>query len=198
MTTRTQPQLVLASSSPFRLRLLKQLQLSFTVCSPEIDEVARQGEQPVELVRRLAISKARAITNRYPEALIIGSDQVAVHDGGKIVGKPKDHADAIAQLREASGKHITLYTGLCLLDAKTGKFQVDEIPFAVHFRVLSDQIIERYLLKEQPYGCSGSLKADGLGIALLQRLDGTDPNALIGLPLIRLVEMLEWAGVSVI
>ncbi len=191
------PFLVLASSSPFRQRLLKQLRLPFASCSPDIDETAKPGERAVELVQRLAIAKAGAVTDRYPEALIIGSDQVAVHDNGKIVGKPHDYADAVAQLRGASGKSTTLYTGLCLLNAKTGSFQVDVIPFIVHFRTLNDQIIERYLQKEQPYGCSGSLKADALGIALLQRLEGDDPNALIGLPLIRLVEMLDQAGVSV-
>jgi len=198
MTMSTPLQLVLASSSPFRQDLLKRLQLPFHVCSPEIDETAKPGEQAVELVQRLSITKAKAVANRYPGALIIGSDQVAEHKDGKLVGKPRDHADAVSQLREASGNRITLHTGLCLLNTITDQFQIDVVPFTVHFRVLSDQTIDRYLRKEQPYGCSGSLKADALGIALLQRLEGSDPNALTGLPLIRLVEMLDWAGVSVV
>ncbi len=194
MNASTQPQLVLASSSPYRQRLLKQLGLTFAVCSPDIDETAKSDELPADLVRRLSIAKARAVSERYPEAFIIGSDQVAVHDAGTIVGKPRDHADAVLQLRNASGKRITLHTGLCLLNTSSEDFEVDVIPFTVHFRSLSEQTIERYLQKERPYSCSGSLKADALGIALLQSLEGTDPNALIGLPLIRLVDMLNNAG----
>jgi septum formation protein len=189
--------LVLASSSPYRQKLLQQLQLQFEAFSPDIDESPLPGESPVDLVERLAIAKARAVADSCPECLVIGSDQVAVHDD-EIVGKPRDHADAVRQLRYASGKTITLYTGLALVNSKTNAVQSDVVPFTIHFRQLTDEQIENYLKKDQPYSCAGSVKSESLGVALFDRFEGDDPNALIGLPLIRLVRMLENEGVFVI
>lgn len=189
--------LVLASSSPFRRELLERLQIPFEVVAPELDETPYPDEPPHEMVRRLAIAKAQAIAPRRPDALIIGSDQVAVYDG-RIVGKPHGHDRAVQQLRSASGRKVVLYTGLALVNAKTARVQCEVIPFSVQFRALTDAQIESYLRKEQPYGCAGSVRSEGLGIALLERFEGDDPNTLIGLPLIRLVRMLENEGVSVI
>ncbi len=189
--------LVLASSSPYRRELLERLRLPFEVRAPEVDETPRPGESAVELVARLAEAKARAGAAGLEAALVIGSDQVAVHDG-EIVGKPRDHEHAVAQLRRASGRRVTLYTGLALLDTDSGRLQKEVVPYHVVFRPLSDAQIEDYLRKEQPYRCAGSVRAEGLGIALLERFEGDDPNALIGLPLIRLVRMLEREGVRVI
>lgn len=189
--------LVLASSSPFRRALLARLGIPFETLSPAVDETPQAGEAPATLVERLAIAKARAGAARHPGALVIGSDQVAVH-GDAIVGKPRDHADAVRQLRAASGSRVLLHTGLALLDGASGRLQHEVVPFAVHFRALTDAQIERYLRKEQPYDCAGSVKSEGLGIALIERFEGDDPNALIGLPLIRLVRMLENEGVEVI
>ena len=189
--------LVLASSSPYRRELLERLQIPFDVVSPEINETPHAGETPQVLVERLAIEKAKAVAQGLSNTLVIGSDQVAVH-GNRIVGKPHTHEKAIAQLREASGKTITLYTGLALLNADTGKIQSEVVPYRVVFRELSEETIESYLIKEQPYKCAGSVKSEGLGIALLERFEGEDPNTLIGLPLIRLVRMLEQEGLRVI
>lgn len=184
------PALILASSSPFRRELLARLRVPFESISPEIDETPAPGESPAELVQRLAIAKARAAAGRYPNALIIGSDQVAVYDG-TIVSKPADHAEAVKQLRAAAGRKVMLYTGLALLNAQSGNLQVEVVPYGITFRKLTDAQIENYLRKEEPYNCAGSVKSEGLGIALLERFEGDDPNALIGLPLIRLVRMLE-------
>ena len=189
--------LVLASSSPYRQKLLQQLQLQFDALSPDIDESPLPGESPVDLVKRLAIAKARAIADTCSDCLVIGSDQVAVHDD-EIVGKPKDHADAVRQLQYASGKTITLYTGLALINSKTNAVQSEVIPFTIHFRQLTEEQIENYLSKDQPYNCAGSVKSESLGVALFDRFEGDDPNALIGLPLIRLVRMLENEGISII
>jgi len=191
------PALVLASSSPYRRQLLSQLGLSFKVHHPDIDESTIPGETARELVSRLATQKALAISADAQGGLIIGSDQVAVQ-GDKIEGKPRDRQDAIRQLSEASGREITLQTGLALLNSTSGRVQVDVIPYKVRFRKLTLPQIEAYLDVEVPFGCCGSLRADGLGIALLESLTGDDPSALIGLPLIRLVEMLESEGVRVI
>lgn len=190
-------QLVLASSSPFRRELLSRLKLPFDVIAPDVDETPQPGEPPQTLVERLAVAKARAVIAHAPNALIIGSDQVAVYDGA-IVGKPHTHANAVRQLRAAAGKTVMLYTGLALINAASGRMQSEVVPFGVTFRPLTDAQIEDYLRKEQPYGCAGSVRSEGLGIALLDRFDGNDPNALIGLPLIRLVRMLENEGVSVL
>ncbi len=190
----TTTNLVLASSSPFRKELLARLGLPFITHSPDINESALENETPQALVERLAISKAQAVKIDYPEALIIGSDQVAVLDE-KIIGKPRDHDDAISQLEAASGRTVNLYTGLCLYNAAKGTIQHCVEPFTVQFRHLSRPQIERYLEKDQPYGCAGSLKSESLGIALLSSLQGNDPNALIGLPLIQLTSMLIKEGV---
>ncbi|MFA7619887.1 MAG: Maf family nucleotide pyrophosphatase [Thiohalomonadaceae bacterium] len=191
------PALVLGSTSPYRRELLARLGLAFEVDAPDVDEHALPGEAPDALVRRLAEAKARAVAARHPGALVIGSDQVAVLDG-VILGKPGDHARAMQQLRAASGKTVLFQTGLCLFDDRNGSAQVDVVPFRVVFRTLSDAQIENYLRRERPYNCAGSFKSEGLGISLFQRLEGDDPNALIGLPLIRLVDMLAEAGVHLL
>ncbi len=185
--------LVLGSTSPFRRQLLERLGVPFTVASPEVDESALPGESPEALVARLAELKARAVAARHPGALVIGSDQVAVN-GGEILGKPGGHERATAQLQAASGKRVTFLTGLCLLNGETGRAQVEVVPFHVHFRALTQAQIDSYLRREEPYNCAGSFKSEGLGIALFERLEGDDPSALIGLPLIRLVKMLENEG----
>jgi septum formation protein len=194
---RSPVKIILASSSPYRRALLARLCLPFEALSPEVDETPRPGETPPVLVERLAIEKARKVANGHPDALVIGSDQAAVYNGS-IVGKPQDHERAVAQLRMASGRAVTLYTGLALVNAATGALQSEVVPYRVTFRRLSDAQIENYLRKEQPYACAGSVKSEGLGIALLEKFDGDDPNALIGLPLIRLVRMLENEGVQIV
>ena len=191
--TSTPAPLILASTSPYRRALLERLGLSFSTAAPDVDERPHPGESPSELVRRLAEAKARAVALNHPDALIIGSDQVACLDDA-ILGKPGDHSTAIAQLERASGRSVLFQTGLCVLDARSGQAQTLVEPFWVHFRVLSRARIEGYLERERPYDCAGSFKSEGLGIALFERLEGDDPNALIGLPLIRLIPLLEAAG----
>jgi septum formation protein len=190
-------QLVLASTSPYRQSLLKRLGLPFVTASPAVDETPHPEETPEQLVQRLAEAKARAVAERFPEALVIGSDQVAVLEG-RILGKPGNHTAALAQLRAASGKLVTFLTGLCLLNAIDGQAQVEAVPFTVQFRQLTESQLEAYLHRETPYDCAGSFKSEGLGIALFERLNGDDPNALIGLPLIRLIAMLGQEGVDVL
>ncbi|WP_303905835.1 Maf family protein [Thiohalomonas denitrificans] len=186
--------LILASTSPFRRELLNKLGLPFDTDSPEVDETRRDGESPEALVARLAEAKARAVASRHPDALIIGSDQVAVNDG-RILGKPGSRERAIEQLRACSGKTVIFQTGLCLYDARNDRALVEVVPFSVVFRKLSDSQIKRYIDREQPLNCAGSFKSEGLGITLFERLEGDDPNTLIGLPLIRLVRMLERVGI---
>ena len=188
------PRLVLASTSPYRRALLERLGIPFTAAAPEVDEASRPGESPQALVLRLAEAKARAVARHYPEALVIGSDQVACLDDS-VLGKPGDRATAIAQLSRAAGRPVLFLTGLCLLDARSGQAQTLVEPFRVHFRDLTPAQIEGYVDREHPFDCAGSFKSEGLGITLFQRLEGDDPNALIGLPLIRLVALLESAGV---
>jgi len=187
--------LVLASTSPFRRALLERLGLFFTTAAPEVDETRRPEEPPQVLVLRLAESKARAVAPVHPGALIIGSDQVACIDG-QVIGKPGGRDAAIAQLQRASGKTLVFHTGLCLLNSATGRAQTLVEPFQVHFRPLTLERINGYLDREQPYNCAGSFKSEGLGIALFERLEGEDPSALIGLPLIRLVTLLESEGLD--
>jgi len=187
--------LVLASTSPFRRALLERLGLPFTTAAPEVDETRRPEEPPQVLVLRLAESKARAVAPEHPGALIIGSDQVACIDG-QVIGKPGGRDAAIAQLQRASGKTLVFHTGLCLLNSATGRAQTLVEPFQVHFRPLTLERINGYLDREQPYNCAGSFKSEGLGIALFERLEGEDPSALIGLPLIRLVTLLESEGLD--
>lgn len=190
-------QLILGSSSPFRKAILDKLNIPYETASPDIDETPDDMEQPSDYVARLAQEKARALQNKYPDALIIGSDQAAVINGA-IIGKPGNHAAAVKQLQDASGQTVTFYTGLCLLNAKTGQAQLETVPFHVHFRHLTDQMIDNYLQLEQPYNCAGSFKSESAGIALFDRLEGDDPNTLIGMPLIRLIRMLENEGLRVI
>ena len=188
--------LILGSTSPFRKELLNKLGLGFSVDAPDIDESMHTGEYPEEFVQRLALEKAKAVAARHNDALVIGSDQVACI-GNSILGKPGNRDKAIAQLTEASGQRVSFYTGLCLLNSANGNFQLVCEPFHVHFRNLSRSQIERYLDTEEPYNCAGSFKSEGLGISLFEKLEGDDPNSLIGLPLIRLITMLEREGISV-
>jgi septum formation protein len=194
MNTPTSPlPIVLASTSPFRRELLSRLALAFECTAPDIDESRRPHESPLELVRRLSEAKARAGAPDC-QALVIGSDQVATI-GDDVLGKPGTHERAAAQLRHLSGRSVTFLTGLCLLNTATDESQVDVIPFLVDFRILSEEQIERYLRHDQPYNCAGSFKSEGLGITLFKRMEGDDPTALVGLPLIRLTDMLKKAGV---
>jgi len=188
--------LILGSTSPFRKELLNKLGLSFISDAPDIDESMGSNELPEGFVQRLALEKAQAVADRHPDTLIIGSDQVACIENN-ILGKPGNRERAIEQLTQASGQRVIFYTGLCLLNSGSGKSQVVCEPFHVYFRELSQLQIERYLDAEQPYNCAGSFKSEGLGISLFERLEGDDPNTLIGLPLIRLIAMLEHEGVSV-
>jgi MAF protein len=190
-------QLILGSSSPFRAELLEKLNLTFTQVSPDIDETPAAGETPTQLVKRLASSKALEIAKTHPEALIIGSDQVAVIDND-ILGKPGNHQNAMAQLKRASGQDVTFLTGLALYNAKNQHMQSAVEPFTVHFRKLSESQIDFYLKKEQPYQCAGSFKSEGFGISLFSKLVGDDPNTLIGLPLIRLIDMLNHEHIDVL
>ncbi len=188
--------LVLASSSPYRRELLSRLRLPFTWSAPQIDESRHAGEEAEALVRRLSLEKAQALSASHPQHLIIGSDQVAVL-GTQILGKPHTLERAREQLLTASGNSVTFLTGLTLLDSATGQQQTDCVPFTVHFRTLSDAQIMRYLTAEQPFDCAGSFKAEGLGISLFRSTEGSDSNSLIGLPLIRLVDMLQASGISI-
>jgi MAF protein len=188
--------LLLASSSRYRRDLLERLQLPFIWASPDIDESIRPGEPAAMLVARLAETKARALAATHPGHLIIGSDQVACLDGA-ILGKPGDLTNARRQLRAASGRAVRFLTGLCLLNSDSGRCQVMVEPFDVIFRPLSDEQIDRYLQREQPFDCAGSFKSEGLGIALFEALHGRDPNALIGLPLIALIDLLRAEGIEV-
>jgi septum formation protein len=189
--------LVLASTSVYRSQLLSTLQIPFQTAAPDVDETPLPGEGAEQTSWRLAQTKARVVAKRFPDALIIGSDQVALLDGQQI-GKPLNHDNAVLQLSAMRGKTVTFYTALSLLNAATGEMQTEVAITKVSFRNLSDDEIERYLKKEQPYHCAGSAKAEGLGIALISRIQGDDPNSLIGLPLILLVSMLEKQGVRVL
>lgn len=195
------PSLILASSSVYRQQLLAKLQLPFTSHSPDIDETALPDEHPEALVLRLAEQKARALSHHYPRSLIIGSDQVCVNpvavNQSKILGKPHTLANARAQLLAASGQRITFYTGLAVYDV--AKLQMRSLvePFSVVFRTLSEAQVDRYLEREPALDCAGAFKCEGLGISLFERMEGRDPNALVGLPLIALVDLLAECGVQV-
>jgi len=190
-------QIVLASSSPFRKELLQRLQLEFEATSPNIDETVQTDEPSPDLVMRLAVSKAYAVAVKYPNAIIIGSDQVAVCEE-QILGKPGNIENATEQLKFVSGKLVTFYTGLCVLDANNKELQRDYVKFFVEFRQLTDEMIANYLTKEPAFNCAGSFKSEALGVALTLRMSGKDPTALVGLPLIRLTQMLEKAGIKII
>lgn len=191
------PQLILASSSAYRRALLERLGLSFEVAAPSIDETPLPRETPERTALRLAESKARAAGISRPRALIIGSDQVAVLNGSTL-GKPGTHVAAVEQLRRMRGRKVTFHTALCLLDTSSGDIQVQNVPTTVVLRKLTDAQIDRYLTRERPYDCAGSARIEGLGIALVERIDSSDPSALIGLPLIALTTMLKNRGVEVI
>ncbi len=189
--------LILASTSPARKLLLERLGLVFQVAPSNVDEAPLPEESPVAMVERLARAKAEAVAQAHPGSLIISADQVGVINGA-ILGKPRDHADAVRQLRLASGKIVTFLTALCLLNGTTKNSQLETVPYSVTFRTLTDEQIENYLRLEQPYQCALSFKSEGLGVALCEKYSGDDPAALIGLPLIRLVRMLEREGVYLI
>ena len=188
-------QLILASTSRYRKTLLEKLGLPFECAAPEVDESPLPGESAEALVTRLAYAKANAIAHRRDQGLIIGSDQVCVCDG-QILGKPGTVEKAVAQLMAARGRSITFYTGLCVLDAASGKAEQLVEPFTVHFRTLDETAIRRYVAAEMPLDCAGSFKCEGMGIMLFKGLEGRDPNALIGLPLIGLIELLERHGLA--
>ncbi|NCH83392.1 Maf family protein [Cronobacter malonaticus] len=187
--------IVLASTSPFRRSLLEKLGLPFETAAPETDETPYADETAQQLVLRLALQKAQALREKYPLHLIIGSDQVCVLNN-TITGKPHTFENGVKQLQQASGNVVTFCTGLALYNSKTGAYQCDCEAFNVYFRTLSDSEIENYLHRETPWQCAGSFKSEGLGITLFDRLDGRDPNTLVGLPLIRLCEMLRNEGVD--
>ena len=189
--------LVLGSTSPFRKALLERLHIDFVCDSPDIDETPLPNEPVEEMVIRLAIVKAQAISQRHPESLIIGSDQSAVLNGKKL-SKPGNFENAFKQLTRASGQKITFQTGLCLLNSATGNIQSVCVPYTVVFKTLTPTMIKNYLHKEEPYNCAGSFKSEALGIALFERFEGSDPNALIGLPLIELVNFLDNEGLSIL
>jgi septum formation protein len=190
-------QIVLASTSRYRRELLARLGLPFEVAAPEVDETPLPDEAPRETSRRLAEAKAKAVAQRFPGATVIGSDQVAVLDGMPL-GKPGNHDNAVRQLRAMRGKEVVFYTALCLCQAASARAETRVVPYYVRFRDYSDAQIERYLEREQPYDCAGSARCEGLGIVLIAEMRGEDPNALIGLPLIALTEMLAGLGVSVL
>lgn len=190
------PNLLLASSSHYRRALLSRLHLPFIWQTPNIDETPQPDEAPHALVQRLACQKAQALASKYPNHLIIGSDQVAVLDQ-KILGKPLTLEGAKQQLQSASGQCVQFFTGLVLLNPKTQRLQSACVTFDVQFRSLTEAQIARYLAKEQPYDCAGSFKAEGLGVSLFQRTSGEDSTSLIGLPLIKLVDMLLAEGVEI-
>lgn len=189
------PKLVLASSSPYRRELLARLCIPFEVVSPAVDETPLANEMAPATALRLAQLKARKVAENFPDALIIGSDQVALLDNQQ-VGKPHTFDNAKKQLRAASGRSMLFHTALCLYNSRSGNMQTRVVPITIQFRTLSDEVIERYLNIEQPYNCAGSAKVEGLGITLIARFEGEDPNALIGLPLIALVDMLHQEGVA--
>lgn len=191
--------LVLASSSPYRRSLLERLQLDFICASPNIDETPQPDESPRALAQRLSLEKAKALSKTHPNALIIGSDQVAAiesDNGVHLLGKPGDHTTATHQLQQSSGRNVHFYTGLCLFDSHTQEQQISCVPCTVEFRSLSNTDIEAYLQREIPYDCAGSFKCEGLGISLFKALHTSDPNSLIGLPLIELCRMLREAGLD--
>lgn len=190
-------QLILASTSPFRKSLLEKLNIPFQTDKPLVDETALASESPTELVARLAQAKAQAVADRHDNAIVIGSDQVAVFND-EILGKPHTHENAVAQLQKFSGQTVTFLTGLSVIDTQSSKIDTKVEPFEVVFKTLSLDEINNYLHAEQPYNCAGSFKSEALGICLFEKLNGDDPNSLIGLPLIQLVDSLNKIGFSVL
>lgn len=197
MSRQSTPQIILASSSPYRQALLRRLGVYFDAISPKIDEKPLKNEQPDQLALRLALEKATKIADLYPNSLIIGSDQVALL-GEQIVGKPGSHEKAVKQLKQASGQKMKFLTSVCLFNSGNRQHQLEIVPYTVYFRDLDDDTIEHYLKKEQPYNCAGAFKSESLGIALIEKMEGDDPTALIGLPLIRLCQMLAEEGIKLV
>jgi septum formation protein len=189
--------LILGSTSAYRRELLERLRIPFSIESPHVDETPTPGERPADLAVRLALAKAQAVAARFPDQVVIGSDQVADLDGQPL-GKPGTHERAVAQLRQMRGKTVIFQTAVAVVCQQSGFCQQSLAPVKVVFRDLTDQEIENYLQAEQPYDCAGSAKSEGLGIALLERIDNDDPTALVGLPLIRTSAMLRAAGVSLL
>ncbi|MDR1367624.1 MAG: Maf family nucleotide pyrophosphatase [Candidatus Accumulibacter sp.] len=187
--------LVLASTSPFRRQLLDRLKIPFEVADPRIDERPKPNEAPERIALRLSEEKARSVAGNYLDALIVGSDQVVCLDG-EIFGKPLTHGNAVRQLQRMRGRIVRFHTGICLLNAKSGAARIRNVSTRVGFRNLSDEEIEDYLQKEQPYHCAGSAKSEELGIALVSKIESDDPTALIGLPLITLNEFLRDEGIN--
>jgi septum formation protein len=192
--SKSQP-LVLASTSPYRRELLQRLGIPFAVANPGVDETALPGESPVDTAQRLAQAKAEAVRADHPDALIIGSDQVA-YAGGRVFGKPGNRERAVEQLRALRGHSVVFHTALCLFNAASGRTQIEGVPVEVRFRPISDEEIGRYLDREPAFNCAGSARYEGLGISLLDFVRGDDPNALIGLPLIALCRMLRNEGLA--
>jgi len=193
--TNSSTKIVLGSTSPFRKELLERLHIDFVTDSPDIDETPLDKESPSDYVQRLALEKAKVVASRHPNSLIIGSDQCSILNG-VIRGKPHTHENAIQQLTESSGEKVSFLTALCLYDSAIGTKQLEIVPFHVNFRNLNSREIESYLLAEKPYSCAGSFKSEGLGISLFESLQGDDPTALIGLPLIALSRMLRNKGLK--
>ncbi|MDO8287132.1 MAG: Maf family nucleotide pyrophosphatase [Rhodoferax sp.] len=189
--------LILGSTSAYRRELLSRLRIPFSVESPQVDETALPGEHPAELARRLALAKAQAVAQRFPDCVVIGSDQVADLEGHAL-GKPGNHERATLQLRQMRGKTVIFQTALAVVCLDSGFCQQDLAPVKVIFRDLDDTEIENYLRQEQPYDCAGSAKSEGLGIALLDAIESDDPTALVGLPLIRTSRMLRAAGIQLL
>ncbi len=191
------PRIVLASTSRYRRELLERLQLPFEVIAPQVDESPRAGEAPRELALRLAAAKARDVYTHCPDALVIGSDQVAELDGAAL-GKPLSHADALEQLERMQGKAVVFHTALAVAGPSREALQLDCVPTTVHMRSLPAAALDSYLRTDEPYDCAGAAKIESLGIALVDAVESTDPTALVGLPLIRLTSMLAKAGVAVL
>jgi len=192
-----QPKLVLASSSPFRKELLKKIYPFFETASPDIDESSHINETPLELSKRLAIEKAHALCSNFPNHLIIGSDQVAML-GDRQLTKPKTFENSVLQLTRSSGKVIHFYTSVCVLNSNTHEMMSDTDICRVHMKTLSLQQIQHYVERDKPYGCAAAFKSEGLGIALFEKIEGNDPNALVGLPLIKLIHHLTQMGVQIL
>jgi len=195
--TRQGMRLVLASTSPYRRELLVRLGVPFEVAAPDVDETPLPGESPDDTAMRLSLLKAHAVAARFPDSLVIGSDQVALLEGRQL-GKPGTHENAVAQLRAMRGKTLEFHTALTLLNAATGHAQTANVPVRLVMRDYSDAQIEAYLRRDQPYNCCGSARSESLGIALIARFETEDPNALVGLPLIKLTEMLSNEGLDVL
>lgn len=196
LPTNSELQVILASTSRYRRELLSRLQVRFETASPNVDESPLPDEAPVATAQRLAVAKARAVAPLFPNHLIVGSDQVAMCESVRL-DKPMGHANAVRQLRHVSGKTVVFHTAVALLNAETGRLELEVVPTQVDFRRLDDATIERYLKAEPAYDCAGSAKAEGLGISLIERIGSTDPTALIGLPLISLTKMLEKEGIVI-